>query len=246
MSQPNCSTDLLMFDEAMPIDDLQSEAGFKSECQPDKKIKIEDLFRFKRGMGDYRVSLIVMLIALFFLITFFTHAGWQGRKLPDELGAYLGHQMGLVELEGRVTRFGRILKQSWVIPMLCLLLLVPTALWNYHQSRKVHLWRQRFQLPTNASYEFAKYFAALEYVLYFIAYTIVVPIFGYLLSTVILGSFLTFRLGYRSWVWILRSLATSLAIVLVFRTLLQIKTPGSIWLYDQLPSAIRSFMLTYF
>lgn len=240
------STDLLLFDEAMPLEDLHSVAGFKSECRPDKKIKVEDLFRFKRGMGDYRVSLIAMLIALFFLVTFFTHAGWQGRKLPDDLGLYLGHQFGLVELEGRVTRFGRILKQSWVIPILCLLLLVPTAIWNFRESRKVHLWRQRFQLPTEAGYEFAKYFAALEYVIYFIVYTVVVPILGYLFSTIILASFLTFRLGYRSWIWILRSLVSSFAIVLVFRTFLQIKTPGSIWLYDQLPTAWRTFMLTYF
>lgn len=229
----------------MPLADLQS-GRFKSECLPDKKIKIENLFRFRRGLGDYRVSLIAMLVALFFLAFFFTETGWQNRKLPDNLGAYLGHQLGLLELEGRVGRFGRILKQSWVIPMLCLALLVPTAIWNFFASRKVHLWRQRFQLPVDAGYEFAKYLAALEFVVYFVIYTMAVPVLGYLLSTVLLGTFLTWRLGYRSPVWILRSLATSFAIVIVFRTLLQIKTPASIWLYDQLPTAARAFMLTYF
>lgn len=237
---------LLMFEEAMPLEDLYSDAGFKSQCKPDKKIKVDDLFRFRRGLGDYRVSLIAMLLALFFLVFFFTHAGWQDRKLPDNLGAYLSHQLGFQELEGRVSRLGRILKQSWVIPMLCLLVLVPTAIWNYLSSRKVHLWRQRFQLPTDAKYEFSKYLAALEYVGYFIAYTVAVPVLGYLLSTVIFGTFLTFRLGYRSGVWIARAIATSIVIVLVFRTLLQIKTPASIWLYDQLPVAARALMLTYF
>jgi len=39
---------------------------------------------------------------------------------------------------------------------------------------------------------------------------------------------------------------SSFAIVLLFRTFLQIKTPGNIWLYDQLPGTLRSYMLTYF
>ena len=240
------SAELLLFDEAMPLEDLSSSAGFISECVPDKKHKIEDLFRFRRGQGDYRVSLVVMFLALFFLVFFFTQTGWQDRKLPDDLSAYLGHQFGFVELEGRVTRFGRILRQSWVAPLLCLALLVPTAIWNFRDSRRVHLWRQRFQLPTDSHYEFLKYLAALEFVGYFIVYTLAVPWLGYLLSTLILGTFLTFRLGYRSLRWIVRSLLTGMAIVLVFRTLLNIKTPANIWLYDQLPVSLRAFMLTHF
>lgn len=235
-----------MFDEAMPLEDLRSEKGFRSECIPDKKIKVDDLFRFRRGMGDFQVSLVAMLIALFFLVFFFSQTGWQGRKLPDNFGTYLAHQTGLIELEGRVPRFGRILKQSWVIPMLCLLLLVPTAIFNFRDSLKVHRWRKRFLLPTSSRHEFSQYLAALEFVVYFILYTMLVPVLGYLLSTVLLGTFLTYRLGYRSSVWILRSVATSFAIVLVFRSFLQIKTPAGIWLYDQLPVAMRAFMLTYF
>lgn len=230
----------------MPVADLQSESGFRSECVPDKKIKVDDLFRFKRRVGDYHVSLVAMLIAIFFLAFFFSQTGWQDRKLPDDLSAYLAHQTGFTEIEGRVTRFGRILKQSWVVPLLCLLLLVPTAIWNFRDSRKVHLWRKRFLLPTRATYEFSQYVAALEFVVYFIVYTLAVPILGYLFSTIILGTFLTYRLGYRSVKWISISLATSFAIVLLFRTFLQIKTPVSIWAYDQLPTAWRAFMLTYF
>lgn len=239
-------TELYLFEEAYPETDLASAKGFRSECKPDKKIKVDDLFRFTRRRGDYHISLVAMLIALFFLVFFFTQTGWQGRKLPDNLGAYLGHQAGIIELEGRVTRFGRILKQSWVIPMLCLLLLVPTAIWNFRNSYKVHQWRKRYLLPTDIRYESSQYLAALEFVAYFIGYTLLVPVLGYLLATVLLGSFLTFRLGYRSPIWILRSLVISIAIVLVFRAFLQIKTPGSIWLYDQFPSATRAFMLTYF
>jgi len=240
------NSDLLLFDEAQPLDDLNSAAGFKSECPPDKKIKVENLFQFRRGRGDLLVSIVVCVIALFFFVAFWTQAGWQDRKLPDELGSYMAHQFGITEIEGRVTRFGRILKQSWVAPMLCLLILVPAALWNLRESYKLHRWRQRFLLPTSAGFELAKYAAALEFVAYFIGYTLLVPFLGYLLSTLVAGTYLTWRLGYRSPVWLLRGLLCSFAIVVIFRTFLQIKTPVSIWLYDQLPTALRAFMLTYF
>ena len=244
MKQNNAALNL--FDEAMPLSDLDSAKGFKSECPPDKKIKIENLFEFRRGRGDLHVSIVAFLVAVFFLLAFWTQTGWQDRKLPDELGTYVGYQFGLLEIEGRVTRFGRILKQSWVVPMLCLMLLVPAAWLNMRQSLEVHRWRQRFMLPTSASFELGKYAAALEFVLYFIVYTLLVPVLGYLVSTLIFGTFLTWRLGYRSGIWILRGVVCSFATVVLFRTLLQIKTPVSIWLYDQLPTALRAFMLTYF
>jgi len=101
-------------------------------------------------------------------------------------------------------------------------------------------------LPTSAKFELSKYVAALEFVVYFIVYTITVPVLGYLLSTLIMGTFLTWRLGYRSPLWLLRGVLCSFATVVIFRTFLQIKTPVSIWLYDQLPTALRAFMLTYF
>jgi len=244
MNQDNSK--LLLFDEALPLPDMNSATGFKSECPADNKIKVENLFKFRRGRGDLPVSIVAALIALFFLAAFWTQTGWQDRKLPDDLSGYISHQLGFSELEGRVSRFGRILKQSWVAPMLCLLVLVPAALWNLRASVKVHRWRKRFMLPTDAKFELGKYVAALEFAVYFIIYTLAVPILGYLAATLILGTFLTWRLGYRTPVWILRGLVCSFVIVLIFRTFLQIKTPVSIWLYDQLPTAMRAFMLTYF
>lgn len=244
MSDPDRSTaNLLMFDEAFPF---EADGSFKSECPPDKKVKVEDLFKFSRKRGDFQVSIVAAVIAVFFLLAFWTQTGWESRKLPDQGWTYLGHQFGLIELEGRVTRLGRILKQSWVAPMLCLIVLVPAALWNLRASFKEHRWRQRFQLPTSAYLELTKYAAALEFVAYFIIYTLLVPVLGYLVSTLILGMALPWRLGYRGRVWLMRSFWSSLAVVIVFRTLLQIKTPVSIWLYDQLPTALRGFMLTYF
>jgi hypothetical protein len=233
--------ELFLFDEAMP-----EVSSFKSECPPDKKVKVEDLFKFSRGRGDFEVSVFFAVVALLFLAFFWTQTGWDDRKLPDNFGAYLAHQFGLTDLEGRVTRFGRILKQSWVAPLICLVIFVPAAVVNLRGSWKETAWRKRFRLPTSAYFELTKYVAALEFVAYFIGYTLIVPVLGYLVSTLILGTYLTWRLGYRTRRWMLIGFASSVAVVIVFRTFLQIKTPVSIWLYDQLPTTLRAFMLTYF
>gem|GEM_PF-46343 len=99
--------------------------NFKSECPPDKKVKIDDLFKFTRTRGDLHVSVVAAGIALFFLVFFWTQTGWDKRNLPDNILSYTAHQFGVIELDGRITRLGRILKQSWVAPVLCLLVLVP-------------------------------------------------------------------------------------------------------------------------
>jgi len=239
------SLNLYLFDEQTP-GPTNVPAFFKSECPPDGKVKLDDLFQFKRKRGDFLFSLIILFVALFFLISFFTETGWQSRKLPNEFGTYILHQFGLAEVDGKLVRFGRILKQSWVGPLLCLMVLIPAAIWNVRTSFQVHRYRKRFLLPTGIRYELEKYVAAIEYVAYFILYTVLVPTLGYLISTLFLGIFLTWRLGYRSGRWILIGLSSSLVIVFVFRSFLQIKTPINIWLYDLLPAAVRGFMLTYF
>ena len=236
-------TDLYLFEDSAP---KEAQSGFKSECPPDKKVKVEDLFKFSRKRGDFQVSIVAALLALFFLAFFWTKTGWDSRDLPDNLGNYIAYQFGLADIDGRVTRLGRIVKQSWVAPMLCLFILVPAALWNLRASWRETAWRKRFLLPTSAYFEVTKYVAALEYVAYFIGYTLIVPILGYLVSTLILGTFLTWRLGYRSLRWMMTGFFASVAVVIAFRTFLQIKTPLNIWLYDQLPDATRAFMLTYF
>lgn len=247
MSQKNISLEsLLLFEEQLPAEISAASSQFKSQCLPDKKFKSEDLFEFRRGRGDFHASVAATLLALFFLAFFWTQTGWDTRKLPDNLINYVGYQFGWVEIEGRATRLGTILKQSWFVPMLCLLVLVPAALLNLRHSWNVRRWRQRFLLPTNAHYEHEKYLRAIEFVGYFVVYTLTVPWLGYLASTLLFGVYLTWRLGYRSLKWLAIALASSLSIVVVFRTMLQIKTPNSIWLYDLLPSAQRAFMLTYF
>jgi len=237
---------LLLFDEQLPFDGLSEAGSFKSECPPDKVFKTENLFKFRRGRGDYHASIAAALLAVAFLALFWTQTGWENRKLPDNLGNYVAYQFGLAEIEGRKKRLGTILKQSWVVPLICLSLLVPAALVNFYSSWKVHRWRQRFLLPTDASYETSKYLAALEYVAYFVLYTLIVPVLGYLFSTLLLGTFLTWRLGYRTPKWLFTGFASSLAVVIIFRSFLQIKTPLNIWLYDLFPAGMRAFMLTYF
>ena len=228
-----------------PFSDAELDA-FQSETPSDAKIKVEDLFRFRRGRGDLFFSAVMLAIAGFLLITFFTHTGWADRKLPDGFLTYLGQQLGLIEAEGRLSRFGRILKQGWVGPLLALAILVPAALINLRASVKTFKWRKRFKQPTNMRYEFSKWLSALEFVAYFLVYTYMVPILGYLFSTLLLGMLLPMRLGYRGPKWLGLSLLASLTIVLIFRTFLQIKTPVNIWLYEQLPQNLETFMKVYF
>ena len=201
---------------------------------------------FRRGRGDLAFSIFMLIFALFFFAAVWSQAGWETRKLPDEVGTYFLRQFGLVEGGGRLARFGPILRQSWVAPALVLMILVPAALWNLRQSWKVHVWRKRFELPTSVRYEVEQWMRALEFVVWFIAYTLLVPILGYLLATLIFGTLLPFRMGYRSPRWIGICLLTSLTIVLIFRTGLQIKTPVNIWLYNQMPNEWGGFMKTWF
>ncbi len=86
---------------------------------------------------------------------------------------------------------------------------------------------------------------SLEYVMWFLAYVLLVPILGYLLATITFVVCLAIRLEYRSPKWIGISVSAAIAIVLVFKTFLQVKVPGG-QIYELLPTVLRSFMLTNF
>ncbi|WP_147107555.1 tripartite tricarboxylate transporter TctB family protein [Tateyamaria sp. syn59] len=205
-----------------------------------------DITDFRRGRGDLIFSLFMAGLALFFLVFFFTQTGWEDRKLPHNMARYWMEQFGVTTPEGRTARLGRILKQGWVAPLICLCVLVPAALWNLRGAWRAHLWRRRFKQPTAVTHELVQWLRALEYVVWFVAYTLSVPLLGYLVSTLLLGTLLPWRLGYRGVRWMGICLAASFAIVLVFRTGLQIKTPVNIWLYDQLPQGMETFMQVWF
>jgi len=86
---------------------------------------------------------------------------------------------------------------------------------------------------------------AFEFVGWFMLYVLAVPRAGYLLSTIAFCVLLSLRLGYRSPRLLLSAAAFAVAVVIVFKTLLQVKVPGG-QIYELLPTAARSFMLTYF
>lgn len=85
---------------------------------------------------------------------------------------------------------------------------------------------------------------ALEYAAWFLAYVLTVPLLGYLPSTVLFAVILALRVGYRGARPLIAAAAASAAIVILFRTLLQVKIPGGA-AYDYLPEGLRVFMLTY-
>lgn len=223
-----------------------SVQGFSSHCPEEGKIALTDVHAFRRRQGDLLFSLLMFGIVVFFALAFVRYTGWQSRKLPDQMGLYILDQLGLAEVEGRRARFGKILKQGWVAPLAVMGVLVPAAALNLRAAVRSHRWRVRFRQPTGARFEVALWARALEYILWFVAYTMLVPVLGYLISTLLLGTLLPWRLGYRGARWFGICLGTSLIIVLIFRTGLQIRTPVNIWLYDQVPTALGGFMKTWF
>ena len=217
-----------------------------SDVPPERKFNSADLFAFRRIRGDFVLSAALLMATLFLLANFAAETGWAKRKLPADMGQYIGIQLGLLDAEGRVARLGTILKQGWFAPMMCLAVMLPSAVLNLSASwRATRKWRRQ-QMPSRWRYEVGQWARALEFIGYFALYTLAVPVLGYLLSTLVLLPFLTFRLGYRSWYWLRVSGLVAFAIVLLFRTALQIKTPVNIWLYNQLPDSIGIFMKTWF
>ncbi|MEL7098350.1 MAG: tripartite tricarboxylate transporter TctB family protein [Pseudomonadota bacterium] len=222
-----------------------AQEAFDARAPQTAQVAILDVHAFRRRQGDLLFSLLIAGIAAFFAWAFFGYTGWDDRRLPEPIGLYVLDQIGLAEFEGRA-RLGRILKQGWVAPAICLVILLPAALLNIIEAWRTYRWRVRFKQPSSAYHEVILWLRALEFVGWFIAYTALVPILGYLLSTLLLGTLLPLRLGYRSWRWLGICLLTSMAIVLLFRSGLQIRTPVNIWLYDQLPQDARNFMLRWF
>ncbi|WP_299142751.1 tripartite tricarboxylate transporter TctB family protein [uncultured Tateyamaria sp.] len=219
---------------------------FASATPPAQKINVADITDFRRGRGDLIFSLFMALLALFFLAFFFSQTGWEDRKLPANMARYWMDQFGITEPDKRPARLGRILKQGWVAPLMCLAVLVPAALWNLYAAWRAQRWRTRFGQPTAVGYEMSQWLRALEFVGWFVGYTLLVPVLGYLVSTLLMGTLLPWRMGYRGAQWMGICLAASFAIVLVFRTGLQIRTPVNIWLYDQLPQRLETFMQVWF
>lgn len=93
--------------------------------------------------------------------------------------------------------------------------------------------------------EILNWFAAIEFLLWFLVYVWIVPVLGYLPTTMIFCASLTYRLGYRRGRTILAAVLTGIAVVIIFKSLLEVKIPGGM-VYDYLPPSIRNFMILYF
>ena len=59
------SLELYLFKEQCPPSE-HIKSSFRSECPPDKKVKLDNLFEFRRKRGDFVFSVIFLVVALFF------------------------------------------------------------------------------------------------------------------------------------------------------------------------------------
>jgi hypothetical protein len=110
----------------------------------------------------------------------------------------------------------------------------------------LHLWklpRRRFERPDFV--EWRIWFVAIEYVLWFLAYVLIVPWIGYLAATVIFMVLMTRRMGYRDRRMTWTAVIFAVAVVVLFKTFLQVKIPGGA-VYELLPGALRSFFILNF
>ncbi|WP_428649338.1 tripartite tricarboxylate transporter TctB family protein [Roseibium sp.] len=85
---------------------------------------------------------------------------------------------------------------------------------------------------------------SIEFALWFMAYVAIVPVLGYLPSTILFCVSLAWRMGYRSLRWTFASILFAVAVVVLFKSFLQVKLPAGL-VYEALPTGIRSFMMTY-
>ena len=86
------------------------------------------------------------------------------------------------------------------------------------------------------------WFGPIEFVAYFLIYVYLVPWLGYLPSTLLVFPLLVLRAGYRGRKYLFLSWLVGLVIVILFKSLLQVKIPGG-ELYSLFPDAIRNFLI---
>jgi hypothetical protein len=86
------------------------------------------------------------------------------------------------------------------------------------------------------------WFGPLEYAAYFLAYVYLVPWLGYLPATLLVFPLLVWRAGYRGRRYLVLSWVVGIVIVVLFKSLLQVKIPGG-ELYSVFPDALRNFLV---
>lgn len=96
--------------------------------------------------------------------------------------------------------------------------------------------------PSLLRSELLVWLSVLEYPLWFLAYVWAVPQLGYLLSSVLFALLMCFRLGYRSRIIYLAAVVSSIAIVVIFKSFLEVKIPGG-EIYRYFPDVVRNFLI---
>lgn len=100
--------------------------------------------------------------------------------------------------------------------------------WSHDDGREARIW-----------------IGAVEWTGWFMAYVLAVPWAGYLPVTLVFAPALTWRMGYRSRFMLGISVLFAIAVVVLFKTFLQVKIPGGA-LYEYLPASLRNFMILNF
>ncbi len=90
--------------------------------------------------------------------------------------------------------------------------------------------------------ESRRWLCDFEYALWFLIYVWAVPRIGYIFASLIFVPLLSWRLGYRSVLVLILSAGFAVAVVLLFKGVLDVKIPGGA-LYDSFPDAIRTFFI---
>lgn len=110
----------------------------------------------------------------------------------------------------------------------------------------LHFWHlPRRRLRRDDWLEARLWARALEFVVWFLVYVYAVPRIGYLPASVIFMGVLTWRLGYRSRAMLALGAAFGALVVVVFKTVLQVRIPGGD-LYEVMPDVVRSFLIVNF
>jgi hypothetical protein len=110
----------------------------------------------------------------------------------------------------------------------------------------LHFWRlPRRRIRRTDVIEAKVWAQPLEYALWFMGYVLLVPIIGYLPVTMAFVPAMIWRMGYRSKTLLWIGVGFGAAVVVIFKSFLQVKIPGSL-LYEYLPGGIRSFFILNF
>jgi hypothetical protein len=107
----------------------------------------------------------------------------------------------------------------------------------------MHLPRRRLQRADMV--EGRRWLTVLEFAGWFLAYVFIVPWAGYLPTTLVFLPLLLWRMGYRDPRLVGTGLVFGVAVVVLFKSVLQVRIPGGA-VYELLPGALRSFFILNF